>query len=64
MTANKEEFPNFDGLVACREYTLPRDDGSSRPKGWIRENTKIGLLLEVTVSYHGRYGVEIRFAIG
>ena len=22
--------------MACREYTLPRNDGSSQPKGWIR----------------------------
>ena len=21
---------------ACREYTLPRSDGSSQPKGWIQ----------------------------
>ena len=26
---------------ACREYTLPRNDGSSQPKGWIQGNTKI-----------------------
>ena len=28
--------------IACREYTLPRSDGSSQPKGWIQGNTKIG----------------------
>ena len=27
--------------VACREYTLPRDDGSSQPRGWIQGNTKM-----------------------
>ena len=26
---------------ACREYTLPRNDGSSQPKGWIQGTTKI-----------------------
>ena len=26
--------------VACREYTLPRKEGASEPKGWIRGNTK------------------------
>ena len=26
--------------VACREYTLPREDGSSQPRGWIQGNTK------------------------
>ena len=47
--------------MACREYTLPRDEDSSDPKGWIRENTKIGPVLEVTTSYrHGKDGVEIR----
>ena len=25
---------------ACREYTLPRSDESSQPKGWIQGNTK------------------------
>ena len=34
---------------------------SSDPKGWIRGNTKIGPVLEVTTSYlQGKYGVEIR----
>ena len=27
--------------MACREYTLPRDDGSSQPRGWIQGNTKL-----------------------
>ena len=46
---------------ACREYTLPRSDGSSQPKGWIQGNTKIGPVLEVTTScLHGKHGVEIR----
>ena len=47
--------------VACREYTLPREEEASQPKGWIQKNTKIGLVLEVATSYlHGKYGVEIR----
>ena len=45
---------------ACRDYTLPRDEKSSEPKGWIRGNTKIGPVLEVTTSYlQGKYGVVI-----
>ena len=28
---------------ACREYTLPRNDGSSQPKGWIQGKKKIDL---------------------
>ena len=47
--------------MACREYTLPRDESLSAPKGWIRWNTKFGPVLEVTTCcLQGRYGVEIR----
>ena len=60
MTKDIEEFSQFTEPVACREYTLPRDEKSSDPKGWIRGNTKIGPVLEVTTSYlQGKYGVEI-----
>ena len=61
MTKDTEEFSQFTESVACREYTLPRDEDSSEPKGWIRGNTKIGTVLEVTTSYlQGKYGVEIK----
>ena len=41
---------------ACREYTLPRSDESSQPKGWIQRNTRIGPVLEITTSYlHGKH---------
>ena len=61
ITKDAEEFSQFDGHVACREYTLPRDNESSKPNGWIRGSTKIGLVLEVATSYHQRkHGVEIR----
>ena len=47
--------------MTCREYILPRDENSTDPKGWIRGNTTIGPVLEVTTSYfQGKYGVEIR----
>ena len=60
MTKDTEEVPQFTESVACREYTLPRDEKSSDPKGWIRGNTKIGPVLKVTTSYlQGKYGVEI-----
>ena len=48
MTKDTEEFSQFTEPVACREYTLPRGEYSSEPKGWIRGNTKIGPVLEVT----------------
>ena len=61
MTKDTEEFSQFTEPVACREYTLPRDEKSSDPKGWIRRNTKIRPVLEVTTSYlQGKYGVEFR----
>ena len=46
ITKDTEEFSQFTDSVACREYTLPRDDKSSEPKGWIRKNTEIGPVLE------------------
>ena len=46
---------------ACREYTLPRGDESSQPKGWIQGNTRIGPVLEITTSYlYGKHGIEVR----
>ena len=61
MTKDTGDLTQFHA-VACREYTLPRDDETSQPRGWIQENTKIGPVMEVTSSYsHGKHGVEIRF---
>ena len=61
MTKDTDEFSQFTEPVTCREYTLPRDEKTTDPKGWIRGNTKIGLVLGVTTSYlQGKYGVEIR----
>ena len=45
---------------SCREYTLPRSEESSRVRGWIRGNTRIGPVLDVKVCKNqGRCGVEI-----
>ena len=56
-TGNLRQFR----LVACREYTLPRDDPASQAKGWIQGNMRIGPVLEVTTSFqHFKYGIEIR----
>ena len=47
--------------VACREYTIPRDDPASQPKGLIQGNMRIVPVLEVTTSFqHCKYGIEIR----
>ena len=42
VTKDTGDFRQFRS-VACREYTLPRDDSASQPKGWIRGNMRIGL---------------------
>ena len=61
VTKDTEEFSQLTDSVACREYTLPRDEEASEPKDWIRGNTKIGPVLEVaTCCLQGKYGVEIR----
>ena len=61
MTKDTEEFSQFTDSVACREYTLPRDESLSEPKGWFRGNTKIGPVLEVTTCCpQDKFGVEIR----
>ena len=60
VTKNTGSLKQFRS-VACREYTLPRDDPASQPKGWIQGNMRIGLVLEVTTSFqHFKYGIEIR----
>ena len=40
-TGNLRQFLS----VACREYTLHRDDPASQPKGWIQGNMRIGPVL-------------------
>ena len=60
MTKDTRDLTQFI-TVACREYTLPREEEASQPKGWIQGNTKIGPVLEVATSYlHGKYGVVVR----
>ena len=60
VTKDTDNFRQFRS-VACREYTLPRDDPASQPKGWIQGNMRIGHVLEVTTSFqHFKYGIEIR----
>ena len=60
MTKDTGDFRQLRS-VACREYTLPRDDPASQPKGWILGDMRIGPVLEVTTSFqHFKYGIEIR----
>ena len=53
ITKYTGDFRQFRA-VACREYTLHRDDEQSQPRGWIQGNTRIGFVLEVTTSYFVR----------
>ena len=60
VTKNTGSLRQFRS-VACREYTLPRDDPASQAKGWIQGNMRIGPVLEFTTSFqHFKYGIEIR----
>ena len=60
VTRDTGDFRQFQ-TVLCREYTLPRDDKASQPKGWIRGSMRSGPVLEVTTSFqHFKYGIEIR----
>ena len=60
VTKNTGSLKQFRS-VACCEYTLPRDDPASQPKGWIQGNLRIGPVLEVTTSFqHFKYGIDIR----
>ena len=60
MTKDTGDFRQFRS-VACREYTLPRDDTASQPKRWIQGNMRIGPVLEVTTSFQNfKHGIEIR----
>ena len=60
ITKHTGDFRQFRS-VACREYTLPRDDPASQPKGCFQGNMRIGPVLEVTTSFqHFKYGIEIQ----
>ena len=65
MTKDTAEVSQFTDAVACREYTLPRDEETYEPEGWIRGNTQIGPVLEVTTCclQGNYYGVEIRIKL-
>ena len=60
VTKNTGSLKQFRS-VACREYTLLRDDPASQAKGCIQGNMRIGPVLEVTTSFqHFKYGIEIQ----
>ena len=62
VTRDTGDFRQFQS-VACREYTPPRVDPVSQPKGWIQGNMRIGLALEVTTSFFGTSSTELKFEL-
>ena len=62
VTKDTGDFRQFHS-VACREYTLPRDDPASQPKGWIQGNMRIGPVLEVTTSFSSTSSMELKFEL-
>ena len=40
ITKDTEDVTQFHA-VACREYTLPREEDASQPRGWIQGKTKL-----------------------
>ena len=54
-TGNLRQFCS----VACREYTLPRDDPASQAKGWIQGNMRIG-----PVPVFNTSNMEMKFEFG
>ena len=60
LTMDIGDFRQFRS-VACREYTLHRDDPASQPKEWIQGNMRIGPVFQVTISFqYGKHRIEIR----
>ena len=49
MTKDTGDLTQFN-TVACREYTRPREDEASQPKGWIQGDTIIGPVVTCTVN--------------
>ena len=58
-TLETEEGQEMQHL--CREYTMPRNEKETRVIGWIRKNTRIGPVLNITVCYRDeQYSVEVQ----
>ena len=62
VTKDTGDFRHFQS-VACREYTLRRDDRASQPIGWIQRNMRIGPVLEVTTSFFSTSRKELKFEL-
>ena len=44
----------------CRKYTMPRNEKTTRARGWILKNTRIGPVLDIKVCHHeDQYTIEV-----
>ena len=61
MTKDTGDFTQFN-TVACCEYTLPRDEEASQPKGWIQGTSRLGPYWksQPVIYLHGKHGAEVR----
>ena len=58
-TLDTEEGQQMQHL--CREYTMPRNEKGIHVRGWLRENTRIGSVLNTKVCNHDdRYSIEVQ----
>ena len=55
MTKTLKDSHNLQNQWLVVSTFFPRDEKSTDPKRWIRGNTKIGLVLEVTICCFSRY---------
>ena len=58
-TGNSRQFRS----LACREYTLPRDDPTSEAKGWIQETRELGLY-QKSRQVFDTSNMELKFEFG
>ena len=61
MTIPDVRLRGYGSANSCRQFSYLRSDDRSQPKEFIRDNTKIGSVLEVLVTkYYDRCGIEIK----
>ena len=61
ITIPDVQMAGYSSTSSCREYTHPRSDNRSQPKGFVRGNTKIGPELEIkTTKEFDRHGIDTK----
>ena len=59
VTKNTSQFNS----VACREYTLPRDDPASQPKGWIQRKFENWTCIGSQDQFPALQSMELKFEL-